>query len=1023
MSCYPRRLGLWIFSATPEFDCLTSLSLNEGKDEPNKLLVGSVTLKGLHIPYKPTACHHAYWCALVSVSGSVLSRELLRNLSAEPQTTGVAQSAARPQATGGQPRRLDGYGSAAAIYASFTTAVTGAICLQLVRHHGSIPLGSRTLFTAVEREGYESPGVANNSPTSTPSLTSPQVQLTASGRLTVSFQTIAQHGLTRLHGPKNNPGEIPNVQPGIDVWLSPNGVIARLISVNPNTQSGNSTTKPNASTSGILAAKRLQWKQNVLEWLRSFSLPAGPHEEEVWVEVEVWEPFYARLAGDIWRQNEDNSSVLPLKRILWPARYCFTRTKSIVLGSSYESHDASRLVDNPLDLAEDWHLTGKFTHNGPNLTTPSALPEQVPKEPEILPSKNDIPDAIESLSRISQYPDMQNAGLVYPTPPDGSTGVPSDALADYADSQRPQAGKLKPNENSLSKEQAGSDPNLTMDFGPSAGLMVGSGLYDVNEGDDLFGEMNNKDFGTKGITDADFSFFDDPGFDEMGETHGPDNINHTPNTTGANMDEIGDQPETENLVAEDDAMAITEPVNEPQGSIENQTADPPKEEKEEPPGVHTPSPCEEDSQPISPPLSPVEVKKILFSGSDEHEEQSAVKREGKQSHYTPVAFKQNVGDWNQKYGTEGRFWFSGKGASTASEPVDSSTSHIPTIGLPHRGGRNNTSAKPADGTASVSSGKPQRPRYVSDSSSVSSDDDSDEVTSSEDIRSPTTLVVRKRKRARSESSSPTTQSPVKVQTEDSQVAPNTKIEDSIFLGNFLSAFSDWSLMGYFSISQNQLPAIVSSKDEQIQVAQLLVDQVTQSSLDHKIDGQIGLSGLETEVFPLRHLLEDTSFSNEVDRLDLKGYISLQDDTSSPTASGNSTPRPLPQRKDASKEAITKLSTPHLRIRRGKDYLEALPPTISFWETFDLEPSWGPKDVSAYCIHPYNAAETADTFLDRIGLLYSSCNLGSHSRGDRSTTFERGLGSWSNEWSGASGYVSTMQSLWTLCEELGMFTFF
>lgn len=31
---------------------MASLSLNEGRDEPNKLLVGSVTLKGLSISHK-----------------------------------------------------------------------------------------------------------------------------------------------------------------------------------------------------------------------------------------------------------------------------------------------------------------------------------------------------------------------------------------------------------------------------------------------------------------------------------------------------------------------------------------------------------------------------------------------------------------------------------------------------------------------------------------------------------------------------------------------------------------------------------------------------------------------------------------------------------------------------------------------------------------------------------------------------------------------------------------------------------
>ena len=126
-----------------------------------------------------------------------------------------------------------------------------------------------------------------------------------------------------------------------------------------------------------------------------------------------------------------------------------------------------------------------------------------------------------------------------------------------------------------------------------------------------------------------------------------------------------------------------------------------------------------------------------------------------------------------------------------------------------------------------------------------------------------------------------------------------------------------------------------------------------------------------------------------------------------------------QRKEAPKGSISKLSSPHLRIRRGRDYLEALPPTVSFWETFDLEPAHGSKDISAYCIHPQVAAEAADTFLERLSLLYSSCNLGSHVRGDRSMVFDHGLGSWDTESSGASGYFFSMQYLRTLCEELGM----
>lgn len=345
---------------------------------------------------------------------------------------------------------------------------------------------------------------------------------------------------------------------------------------------------------------------------------------------------------------------------------------------------------------------------------------------------------------------------------------------------------------------------------------------------------------------------------------------------------------------------------------------------------------------------------------------------------------------------------------------------IPTIGLPRRSGKAavkfDNPAKVTDEHDALSGGAKGSLHSTSDSSSVSSDydNDSDEVMSE---REPSPVnPTRKRKRAQSNTSGSITQALDNPLIENAQLVSTNKADNSTFLGNLLSTFSDWSLLGYFSVSQNQQPPTISQKDEQIQVAQLLVDQITQSSLDHVFDGQVGLSGLDNEMYPLRNILEDTVFTDEVDRLDLKSYASLQNGSSPPSSEGL-TPRQLPQRKDAAKGAISKLLPPHLRIRRGKGYLEALPPAVSFWETFDLEPAHGPKDISAYCIHPRATTDAADAFLERLGLLYSACNLGNHARGDM--CFERGLGSWNTE---TSNYLSTVQSLRDLCEELGMLIF-
>ena len=45
-SC-PRRLGLWVFSPTPEFESLKPLYVRGSDADSNKILVGTTTLKGI----------------------------------------------------------------------------------------------------------------------------------------------------------------------------------------------------------------------------------------------------------------------------------------------------------------------------------------------------------------------------------------------------------------------------------------------------------------------------------------------------------------------------------------------------------------------------------------------------------------------------------------------------------------------------------------------------------------------------------------------------------------------------------------------------------------------------------------------------------------------------------------------------------------------------------------------------------------------------------------------------------------
>ncbi|GKZ93940.1 mediator of RNA polymerase II transcription subunit 13 [Aspergillus niger] len=991
VSSYPRRLCLWVFSATPGFESLSPLSPNNGKDDSGRLAIGSATLK-------------------VSSSGNVSSLELVKNLSTETQNAPGAAGSQRPNAIT----------PFATIYASFISAVSGAVSLQLIRQRNAIPLGSRTLFTVVEKDGCDNSHVTENDVVLAPSLTTLQVQLTSAGKLTVALQTVSQAGLTRLLIPEDDPAGIHDTPPGTDLWLSPSGSIARLVAANPSRLNAASPYPSNVGGPGnekSSPATRKQWKVNVLWWLSNFGLPVDGIDDEAWVEVEVWEPFYSRLAGEVWRPNDEGASVLPLKRILWPAIYCFRRTKSASSEFYGEMEGVSSIAGDPLDFAEKWRVTEKLSFAEASPKPPSVHQEPPTRDQDASsPDLLNLPEGIESLSRASQYPDLQTASLVYPTPPDGATAtglnpmVTSDTFAEEIEQNSNFMQQDRQNHHrQLSKERIGTD---VISFGPSAGLVVGSGLYDTNDDDDLFGEINEKDFGAKGITDADFSFFDDPDFDRGGVGEQAEPVQELSGFMDTDEPEI--QPTVDSQASPEQTPAMN--IASAQLSPVVETADLQHEKTPQEAKAPVFTPQEDKPRTISPPLSPVEVKKILFPESVPESPRLAKKGQGP-GYYSAVAFKQNMSLWDQKYGADGKFGFNIRGIERKKGP-DTVTSDIPTVGLPRHSGKvKSGTSKDPDSYGSPYSEEMQDSSSDSDMSSSASAD-SDE-SASESGLSPATFSTRKRKRTRSNSGTSLALSQDKTIIRTDQETSAQRPEDSVFLGNFLSTFSDWSMAGYFSVAQNQVSPLLIRKDIQVQIAQLLVDQVTQSSLHHRIDGTLGLLDYADQVCSPETFRGDAAFMSGMERLDLNSFVSLQDSNAlSPSSSNGSNSRQSAQRRETGKGTIVKIPPPHLRVRRGKDFLETLPPAISFWETFGLEPAHGQKDILAYCIHPHFAAGAADTFLERLGLVYSGCNLGEHCRGESSNVFDRGLGSWNTSPSADSRYSEAIQSLKSICGVLG-----
>ncbi|KAJ5776494.1 uncharacterized protein N7511_001505 [Penicillium nucicola] len=973
----PRRLGLWVFSPTPEFESLKPLYL--GDEDNNKIVVGTTTLK-------------------VGALGSVTALDLVKGLT-DNQGQGAQPGQPRPTQGQAPSRRQDGLINSAGIYAAFISAVTGSISLQLIRRHGALPLGSRTLYTAVEKLGYESPHINNDSILSSSCLTTLNVQLTLSGTITVSTQTVPQTGIMRLSS-RDDVADLLNLQPGMDLWLCPNGSIARLVTANID---ASTVPSPGHPTSGDVSTKRKQWKQDVIQWLQNFGLQIDSIEEEPWVEIEVWEAFYARLAGEAWRQSDDGQSALPLKRMIWPARFCFRRASSS--NATFETQ--MPFFEDPLDFAERWSSQAsslKLDLPAQKIHVPQ---ERLIKDHEISPSpKSDHLERIESLSRIAQYPDLQNTNLVYPTPPDGAaaTGInnpnTSEAFAEDSDFGLSNAPPRDPQRN-----------DSASGISPDHDVGVGTGHYDASDEEDLFGDMNDRDFGSKGITDADFSFFDNPDFEGM-----DDEPAEQPQVT-IQTSQSSSRPEDETMI--DENQSPSQPPETPDhveseihvSSIQQEV---PRPNESLSPREVAHSPTDRAGQTISPPLSPIEVKKILFPENEINDDRGSTDIHG-QGHYHPVAFEKKLCDWDQKYGTAGKFWFSTGGPSDTSEQ----TSAIPTIGIPHRNRSSiNTSAATKERSRANSSlvQTKQEPRSSSVSScdSDESSDDSAEVMP-EHAETPSTLSMipsLKRKRAPSEIETMSVASPEK-QLTATEESPVLKAENSTFLGNFLANFSDWTLTGYFSALQSQQSPVLLLREDQLQIAQLFVEQITQSSLRHPLHEQIGPNNLESH--SLSQLLDNIELLGEVSRLDFKRYTSLQDEFTANRLQQQPPQYPAPP-KDVPRSFIAKLPLPHVRVRRGEEFLEALPQTMNFWQMLGLEPAHGPKNISAYCIFPHTVSRAADVFLGRFGLLYEEgCALGSHARGDDSVGFQKGLKSWQSD---SSSYESMMLVLKDICEELG-----
>ena len=192
------------------------------------------------------------------------------------------------------------------------------------------------------------------------------------------------------------------------------------------------------------------------------------------------------------------------------------------------------------------------------------------------------------------------------------------------------------------------------------------------------------------------------------------------------------------------------------------------------------------------------------------------------------------------------------------------------------------------------------------------------------------------------------------------------------------------------------PSLPISRDGLLTVAQVMVDQVSQSFFYHdaQVAPLIRPQAVKSDIFEQLHSMYGDAIESDLTQL-----LAMSADADD-IAEG---------------DRVVDLPSPSIRLARGDASVDALPTIQPFWETLGLQPLSGKKSVKAICIHPAGAhiEEGSSSFLQRVSEIYLNCNLGSHVTINIEELTANGLIEWE------MGKNSQMNKLCDICENLGL----
>ncbi len=524
-----------------------------------------------------------------------------------------------------------------------------------------------------------------------------------------------------------------------------------------------------ARTRTVIKNKEESWKTDVRNWLRGHGIDDSPNDTDLWLRVQIQvHPSFTPAKENTTGNQSPNFAVKP-RTILWPARLCFGKISledaSLARGNPGIRSDTGLHgglewlvppenggVLDPLAFAEHWVAGQEEREQLIRSRTAAREVATISAEFALTNTQNQFPSpaAINAL-RINIQGDLQPASGFYPTPPDGvqSQGATAPSMPDapgatpasVGDHSVYQSGDVKVDNVNSTEDQTMTESS-TVDLDNQHGQRE-SGAFDVDNpstanqktSDEMFEELDEAMFGGNAVTEEDFSFFDEPDLDELGLGTGeqyPTSVAQIGALTSAEDPGIAPRSDsTEDYVGKRETEVFDEfatvdggnkgddgksnkpmldakvdghPVNQ-ETSFESKDLGFVLEPAEHPGIEETIDATWRDPSLLSPPLSPVLVKKKLLpaeeiSKSNSNSNTSMGKLDGRKKHvnyyvktqnrqlsnFDAVAFNHTLSLTDHKYASDGRFWFLAKqgsmsGGGTDVADRDSQTAILPEIGL------------------------------------------------------------------------------------------------------------------------------------------------------------------------------------------------------------------------------------------------------------------------------------------------------------------------------------------------------